>query len=351
MKKERKKLFGTLMALFVLLVLVILLLCFLVIAVLLFVLMRAGIFSLNVNPGQGMPPAALWVLFFLLASLVISFLIILLVFFLPMRWLNTLMTGLRNLAQGDFSSRINVGSVPLAKNVAASFNTLAEELEGTEMLRSDFVNNFSHEIKTPIVSIRGFARLLQQEDLTPKQQEYADIIAEESDRVSGMTQKVLDLAKLENQTILTDTEEYNLSEQLRRCCLLLIHQAEKKQVELDADFPEVKITANLSLLQEVWMNLLDNAVKFAPQGSTVEIRIAERKDGETVTISNESEPLPEAAMRRIFQKFYQAESSHSNEGTGIGLSIVKRIVELHGGTATAVWDRGVFSMQIFLPKS
>ncbi len=347
--REQKKRFGPLIFLLMPVIMAILVLTFLVIAGILALLMHFGAFTLDIHAGDLLPHAII-ILIFLLVSLVIGLVIAMLVTILPMKGLNTLIDGLHRLADGDFSVRMRGKRFPIARDVVGSFNMLAEELSNAEMLRSDFVNNFSHEIKTPVVSIRGFARLLQKQPLTPQQKEYVDVIEQESTRVADMTQKILDLTKVENQSILTDLTSYNLSEQLRRCCLLVIDRAEKKGLELDADFPEVTVTASPTLLQQVWVNLLDNAVKFSLPDGTICISIQSMPNEVSVTIRNPSAPLSEDASKRIFQKFYQAESSHSGEGTGIGLSIVKRIVELHGGSAVAMWDNGFFSIRVTLPN-
>ncbi len=347
MKKERGKQFGALMAVLILIVFAILVLTFSVIALTVYTLMHFGVITVDIHLDFG-PPVSALVFFFLLVSIVIGLCISLAVTFLPVKGLNILIVGLGKLADGDFTYRINEKRIPIAKDIAESFNALAEELEGTEMLRSDFVNNFSHEIKTPIVSIRGFARLLQKQELTDKQREYVDIIEQEASRTADMTQKILNLTKVENQTILTDVSSYNLSEQLRQCCLLMIDRAEKKKLEIQANFPETYVCANSSLMQEVWVNLLDNAVKFSPGNGTVSISIESVDGSISVIITNPSAPVSDDT--RIFQKFYQGDTSHSKEGTGIGLSIVKRIVQLHGGSAIASWDNGMFSIRITLPQ-
>ena len=273
------------------------------------------------------------------ASLVIGTLLTPLILRIPLKPINRLISGMRRLAAGRYDERIDLGDLSIMKNLAESFNTMAEELENTELLRKDFVNNFSHEFKTPIVSIRGFARILQRGDLTPeKQKAYIDIIVDESTRLSSMATNVLMLTRVENQTILSDTAEFNLSEQLRRCILLLEKKWSEKQIELDADFGEYHITASQELLGQVWLNLLDNAVKFAPEGGKIRVRIHQRmlpgKAGSfiEVFVANNGPQIPPEQQERIFEKFYQGDTSHASEGTGIGLSVVRRVIELHQGT-------------------
>ncbi|MPM07787.1 Alkaline phosphatase synthesis sensor protein PhoR [bioreactor metagenome] len=221
--------------------------------------------------------------------------------------------------------------------MSQSFNALAEELQNTEMLRSDFVNNFSHEFKTPIVSIRGFAKLLQKGNLPAEQQrEYLGIIADESTRLAEMATHVLDLTKIENQSILTDVTRFNLSEQIRGAVLLLEKKWSQKGLTIAAEFDEYEIEANEEMLKQVWINLIDNSVKFSPQGGEIGLSIAKTADGIAVAVKNNGAEIAEEDQKRIFNKFYQGDTSHAAEGTGIGLAIVKRIVELHKGKISVV---------------
>jgi signal transduction histidine kinase len=229
---------------------------------------------------------------------------------------------------------------------------MAEELEHTEMLRSDFVNNFSHEFKTPIVSIAGFTKLLKRGDLSEKEkEEYLDIIEEESMRLSVMATNVLNMTKVENQTILTNTSSYNLSEQIRSCVLMLEKRWISKKIEFALEFEEQEICANEELLRQVWLNLIDNAIKYSPEYGFVAIRIRESGDGWCrITITNSGDAIPEDKQKKIFEKFYQVDESHSSEGNGIGLAIVKRIVELHGGEVFVECMNGLTIFTVKIPQ-
>lgn len=267
-----------------------------------------------------------------------------------------LIDRMNQLASGDFRVRLSFHSLldrhPTAEELTKSFNTMAHELESTEMLRSDFINNFSHEFKTPIVSIAGFAKLLKKGNLSEEQKaEYIDIIEKESLRLSKMATNVLNLTRVENQAILTEVSEFNLSEQIRYCLLLLIDKLEAKEIELNMEFGEHKITANEELLKQVWINLLDNAVKFSPDGGMIEIRIKESEDTVTVHITNLGDTIPKDKQSKIFGKFYQADESHASEGNGIGLAIVKRVAELHGGTVEVKSEYNVTMFTVELPKT
>lgn len=273
---------------------------------------------------------------------------------IPLQPINWLIDQMNRLADGDFQARVHfkkpISMLPAFLQVEESFNKMARELGDTEMLRQDFVNNFSHEFKTPIVSIAGFAKLLQRADLDEAQRrEYIDAIVEESARLSSMATNVLKLTRVENQTILTGVTEYNLSEQLRSALLLLENDWSAKHIELDMEFPEVTIRANEELMKEVWINLLHNAVKFSPAYGPLQVRILRERDGVRVTIANSGE-IPEADRKRIFQKFYQADRSHFSAGNGLGLAIVKKIVELHRGTVEAENVGGAVMFTVTLPQ-
>lgn len=253
---------------------------------------------------------------------------------IPMRPVNTLLHAMEKLVNGDYKTRLEYEGI-MGHNLAAvnTFNQLAEELDNTEMMRSDFINNFSHEFKTPIVSIAGFAKLLKYDDTLDEQQrmEYLDIIEEESMRLSSMATNVLNLTKVENQTILSDTADFNLSEQIRNCVLLLENKWTKKNLDLRIDFDEYEINGNEELLKQVWINLLDNAIKFAPENGYVAVAIQKDQDDFLITISNNGDKIPEEAIDKVFNKFYQADESHASAGNGVGLAIVRKIVSLHNG--------------------
>ena len=269
----------------------------------------------------------------------------------PLRPLNTLIDGMNRLAAGRYDTRIELGQSRMGRELSDSFNTMAAELGNTEVLRGDFVNNFSHEFKTPIVSIRGFAKLLRKGGLTEaQQQEYLDIIVEESTRLADMATNVLNLTKVENQGILTDVTRFNLSEQLRGCVLLLEKKWARKRLTLAADFAEHDVTANEELLKQVWINLLDNAVKFSPEGGELAVTIAETPSNVTVRITNHGPAIPPEAQKRIFDKFWQGDPSHAAEGNGVGLSVVKRVVELHQGAIAVESDATATTFAVTLPQ-
>ena len=295
------------------------------------------------------------ILFMSLISLVIGTVIAFFGSRIPLKPVNELINKMNCLAAGDFKTRLKFGetisSHPAVKELSESFNTMAKELENTEMLRTNFINDFSHEFKTPIVSISGLANLIEAGNLSDEQRStYARAIREESMRLSSMANNVLILSRVENQTILTDVTVFNLSEQIRSAVLLLEENWSAKSVDLQLDFEEYYIQANEELLKQVWINLIDNAVKFVPKNGTVSLDISSADDTLTVKISNTGSEIAPDKLDKVFNKFYQADESHYTKGNGIGLAIVKRIVELHNGEISVLSENGITTFTVTLPK-
>lgn len=253
--------------------------------------------------------------------------------------------AMRSIAKGNFKKRVPVKDetevITEIGDLERSFNQMAADLESIEMFRNDFINNFSHEFKTPIVSIRGFARQLQSGNISEEQKkEYIDIIVTESERLATMSQNILLLTKLENQQIVAEKTEFYLDEQIRNCILLLEKSWSEKDIELDLDFDEIKYTFNEEMLSHVWINLISNAIKFTPEGGKITCRLQNSESGIVFEIEDTGEGMTEAVKARIFEKFYQGDSSHSTKGNGIGLNIVQRILTLAGGTITVESEIG-----------
>lgn len=304
---------------------------------------------------KDLPGGGKLIVFMAITSAVIGSIFLIISGKIILKPVNRMIDKMNHLASGDYSARMEFGKPfggsPVMLMISKSFNTMASELQNTELLRSDFINNFSHEFKTPIVSIAGFAKLLKRGNLTEEQQkEYIDIIEEESLRLSYMATNVLNLTKIENQTILTDVTTYNLSEQIRSCVLLLENKWAKKNLEMYIDFGEYLISANEELLKHVWINLLDNAIKFSPDYGALEIKIKQDEKYLSISISNNGEPISQQVQNKIFNKFYQADESHSSEGNGIGLAIVKKVTELHNGKVYVESTDNLTTFTVKLPK-
>ena len=348
-KADRKRL--TTLTLFLALLVFCLLLAAIGLAVLgVFILQWAGVIG-SIEDEMDM---ATIVVFMSVISLILGWVLVFFSIRIPLKPFHTLVSHMNRLAMGDFQTRIEstgmLSNHPAMKGIRDSFNKLAEELEQTEMLRSDFINNFSHEFKTPIVSIAGFAKLLKRGNLTEEQRiAYLTSIEEESLRLSYMATNVLNLTKVENQTILTEVTTFNLSEQVRSAVLLLEAKWSEKNIDLQLDFDEFTVEGNEELLKQVWINLVDNAVKFSPRCGSVLLDIMGEGTAVKVTVSNTGPEIPADKRERIFSKFYQADESHASEGNGIGLAVVKRVVDLHGGRVTVTSENGMTSFAVELP--
>lgn len=213
-----------------------------------------------------------------------------------------------------------------------AFSDMTHELSSTEIFRNDFIHNFSHEFKTPIISISGFAKQLYKGDLTPEQQsEFAKIIMDESEHLATMSSNVLLLSKLESQGIISDKETFSLDEQLRTCMLMFEEQWSEKNISIDMDLDEINYHQNKDLLYHVWINLIGNAVKFTKEDGTISVKCRRISNAVCVVISDNGVGMDEETSAHIFEKFYQGDSSHATAGNGLGLSLVKRIIDMMGG--------------------
>lgn len=252
---------------------------------------------------------------------------------IPLKPVQRIMDAIDAIADGDYSTRLDLGGIEEFRTLSTKFNHMAQELESVEMLRSDFVNNFSHEFKTPIVSIRGFAKAMKWDGLTPEERdEYLDIIISESERLAELSSNVLYLSKLEKQTILTDKQAFNLTEQLRLVIALLHSRMAEKGLEPVFTGGEYYVKGNAEMLKQVWINLLDNAIKFSPESGIIKITLSADEGTLVCEIANSAPAIPQEKAGHIFEKFYQADASHSTKGNGLGLPMVQKILQLHGGT-------------------
>lgn len=258
-------------------------------------------------------------------------------------------------ASGDFSVYVPPQHTPDRLDyldvMFLDFNKMVEELGSIETLKTDFFSNVSHEIKTPIAVIQNNAELLRSGVGTQEQQrEYIETILQATGRLSGLITNMLKLNKLEKQVIKPVPEAFDVSAQLCECALQFEEVWEKKGITFDADIEErVIIEADAGLLELVWTNLLSNAFKFTPAGGSVRITQTRDRERITVTVSDTGCGMSEATRRHIFDKFYQGDTSHATEGNGLGLALVKRIMELSDGTISVKsepWKGSVFTVTL-----
>ncbi len=257
-----------------------------------------------------------------------------------MRPVRRLSDAARRVAQGDFNVRIPPRRCDGKKDefevLYEDFNVMAEELASTELLKSDFISNVSHELKTPLSVIQNYATILQGNELTQEERQlYTERIAQASERLTVLVTNILQLSRLENQKIVPHPRRYNLSEQLSRCAVGFEQIWEEKGIELDADFDQsIMIESDEELLDIVWNNLISNALKFTSRGGSVYLS-AKREGGDVlVRVTDTGCGISPQDINRIFEKFYQAESSRAVQGNGLGLAMVRQIVGLVGGTIT-----------------
>ena len=255
-------------------------------------------------------------------------------FFNPIKKLRFAMD---KVADGDFSVRLEEKSNSKEiMEIYTGFNLMAHELSSTEILQTDFVSNVSHEFKTPINAIEGYSTLLQDGDnLSEDQRAYIDKILFNTQRLSSLVGSILLLSKLENQQIPTNKKVYRLDEQIRQSVVALETAWEQKDIELDVELDRVSYLGNEPMMRHVWDNLISNAIKFSPQGGAVTLQLVKKAHKLIFTIEDQGPGIPEEARKHIFDKFYQADNSHKQEGNGLGLALVKRILATEQGQVTA----------------
>lgn len=253
------------------------------------------------------------------------------------RPINRILKATRQFTQGDFSVRIEPFHGLERMNeldvIIDHFNLMAKELSGIETLRTDFIANVSHELKTPLSVIQNYATVLQNPELPADQRiEYAKTIAESTRRLADLIANILKLNKLENQRLYPEAKAYNLGEQLCECLLGFEDVWEKKGLEIGTDIQEdVSVTADSELLTHVWNNLFSNAVKFTEPGGTITVSLKEENGTAVVSVSDTGCGMPPEVGQHIFEKFYQGDTSHSTQGNGLGLALVRRVIDIIGG--------------------
>lgn len=281
------------------------------------------------------------------ASIIIGTLLSFIIGNTVLKPLSELVKATKRVMGGDYTVSLEIGwiekhTVKELRELIRDFNEMTEELRNTELFRKDFISSFSHEFKTPLVSIRGFARQLYEGGLKPEQQrEFSKIILDETEYLSVLSQNTLLLTGLENRDIVTEKTEFSLDEQLRGCMIRLEPQWSAKDIEIDMEeLEDVRFFWNEQLLAHVWSNLFDNAVKFTPERGTIRVSCKRKNGLIVVEVADNGCGISEEALPHIFEKFYQADDSHATKGNGLGLSLVKKITELCGGTVEVSSDRG-----------
>lgn len=256
-------------------------------------------------------------------------------YFDPIRELGRAMD---KVGSGDFQVQMEVKPTTSReiRDIYEGFNMMTQELRNTEILQTSFVSNVSHEFKTPINAIEGYSMLLQgSQQLTAQEQAYVEKIIFNTQRLSTLAGNILLLSKIENQSITTNQSRFRLDEQIRQSILSLEGAWAAKDLEFDVDLERVEYYGNENLLYHVWSNLIGNAVKFSPQDGLIRIRLYAQAQMLHFVIEDQGPGIQPEALHHIFDKFYQADSSHKEEGNGLGLALVKRILSIEEGTVSA----------------
>jgi signal transduction histidine kinase len=242
-------------------------------------------------------------------------------------------------AKGNFDVQVDVTTEDEIGQLTSDFNLMTTELKNIDVMRKDFVSNVSHEFKTPITSIKGFAKLIRDEQLSSAElAEYSEIIVQESERLSVLSSSLLKLSELDSRIIREQGTLFSLDEQIRKAILILEPVWSKKQIEFELELPKVTLHGDEFLLQEVWLNLIQNAIKFSSEAGLISISLTQQQgqQGEQghieVKISDQGIGIAEQDKERIFERFFKCDPARSKDGNGLGLVIVKKIVELFNGT-------------------
>lgn len=262
------------------------------------------------------------------------------------RPVKNIIKGLDKITSGDFNKKIpNIRELTGTNQfniIIEQINRMAAELGGVETLRTDFIANVSHELKTPLAVINNYGTLLQSPDLTEDERiEYAQAVTENSRRLASLITNILKLNKLENQQIYTHAEPYNLSEQLCECLLGFETVWEQKNIEIDTDIDEdIIISADSELLNVVWNNLFSNAIKFTDNGGRIFVKLKKENGCAVVTVTDTGYGMSAETGKHIFEKFYQGDTSHASKGNGLGLSLVKRVIDITDGEISVQSELG-----------
>ena len=239
--------------------------------------------------------------------------------------------AMRQVGAGDFSIRLETSSrIREVRDTYDNFNLMTQELGATEIIQTDFVSNVSHEFKTPINAIEGYATLLQSGSQSSDQAMYVDKILLNTRRLNELVSNILLLSRVDNQAISTNRTRFRLDEQIRQAIVLLEPKWSEKELDLDVDLETLEYAGNESLLLHVWMNLIDNAIKYDPYGGLLRLRLNRRADSIVFTVEDSGPGIAPEAQKHIFDKFYQADSSRMSEGNGLGLALVKRVLDVCG---------------------
>lgn len=272
------------------------------------------------------------IIFLMIFSVIIGVTVSIVINIILLRPVVKLSKAMKQVAAGDFGIRLHDDSrIQEIRDSYESFNLMVRELEATETLQTDFVANVSHEFKTPINAIEGYATLLQGGGNDAQQQGYVDRILLNTRRLSTLVGNILLLSKVSNHAIPIAHTTYRLDEQIRQAIVLLEPRWTERNVEFDVNMDELTWTGPENLMHHVWSNLIGNAIKFGPEGGLIKISLKQTDSRYVFAVEDDGEGVPEQERQHIFHKFYQLDSSHKQEGNGLGLALAKQIIDSCGG--------------------
>ena len=261
------------------------------------------------------------------------------------RIVSKILDATEKIAAGDFSVRLEITHDYDKYNqydlIMENLNKMAGELQKTEVLKMDFISNVSHEIKTPLAVIQNYATLLQDENAPEEaRKKYAETLINASKRITNLITNILKLNKLENQEIREKKERFNLSDALGECVLEFENVIDDKSIDLECDFDDVTVFSCKSLLDIVWTNFLSNAVKFTENGGKITVALKKIDKDVKVSVSDTGIGMSPEVGAHIFDKFYQGDTSHSAQGNGLGLALVKKVIDILGGEISVQSEKG-----------
>ncbi len=237
-------------------------------------------------------------------------------------------------AKGDFTVQLEERQkIYEMGELTRNFNKMVSDLASIETLRNDFIANVSHEFKTPLSTIEGYVTLLQSDDLTPEQkQDYINIVMNSTRQLSTLASNILKISKLENQDKILDKGWFSLDEQIRQALLWLETKWTEKNIDLELELSSISFYGNEELMMQVFINLIDNAIKFTPKEGRILINAYQTASETVISISDTGIGISTEAQSHVFEKFYQSDKARLSEGNGLGLTLVKHIVDLSEGT-------------------
>jgi len=259
----------------------------------------------------------------------------------------------KEIASGNFDITVNIrDNIEEFGELERNFNRMAAELKSNEYLRKDFISNVSHQLRTPLSIVHGYAELLAEGGLSESEQrEYARYIADEAERLTALTGDMLRLSRMDNHALQPKRERFRLDEQLRQVMLRHEKRCREKGIQMELSLESVDFCGDEELLSQVWDNLIDNAVKFTSRGGSICVRLRDRSGQVRVTVSDRGSGMSEETKQRLFEQFYRGDASRRSEGNGLGLPLARRVVELHGGSIHVESEEGKGScFTVTLPR-